>query len=177
MTISNWLSTLNRRDSRLFPNFSRLSKVFLLLIVSVCLVSFSARIFAYASLKDKQDAAKEGGNQEAWLDESMSSNVVSSIKLISGPIPDNVLAGEVKTFVPLGAIGSINNLVASTFTPAASGIEYVAQMKDDFLGKPAYAQGIGVGFHGLQPILPLWRGFRNVIYIISSLIFAVIVSN
>jgi hypothetical protein len=45
-------------------------------------------------------------------------------------------------------------------------------VKDNFLGKPAYAQGIG--FQGLQPILPLWREFRNVIYVLTSLFLVII---
>jgi len=63
-------------------------------------------------------------------------------------------------------------MIAVLNTPPASGIEYIAQVKDNFLGKPAYAQG--VGFQGLQFLLPLWRGFRNTIYVIASIIFVIV---
>jgi hypothetical protein len=78
------------------------------------------------------------------------------------------------TWVPGGALGFTNSLIASLYAaPPASGVMYLADLwHNKFLGKPAYAQG--VGFKGLQPILPLWRGFRNVVYLLSSLIFIII---
>ena len=61
-------------------------------------------------------------------------------------------------------------MIASFTLPTS--IEYIAQVKDNFLGKPAYAQGIG--FQGLQFLLPLWRGFRNMVYVFSTIIFLII---
>lgn len=91
-------------------------------------------------------------------------------------IPDDLLAGKILddkgnriVWIPNGSLGAANNLVASLQTPIASGVEYIAQVKDSLLGRPAYAQDNGA--IGLQPILPLWRGFRNVVYILSSIVF------
>lgn len=137
-----------------------------------CLFTVSA--LAQANLlKDKQNAISQGGNQEAWLSEAFSSNAVAGLQALVGPIPDDVIDGnKPTTWIPGGAIGSVSQAIAYTFTPPASGIDYIAKTWDGFLGKPAYAQN--TGFVGLQPILPIWRGFRNVVYILSSLIFIVI---
>ncbi len=80
--------------------------------------------------------------------------------------------GNLLGFNQDGAFSTTNQLIASLYQPPASGIQYLAELKDNFLGKPAYAQG--VGFVGLTPILPVWRAFRNVVYILSSLIFIII---
>jgi len=172
MRLSNWLSRLNRRDTRIFPKFTIFSK-YLIIAISVIAAFYTANsILAQTNiLKDKQDAIKTGNNQESWLDEAMGSNIVSSVRLLTGDIPDDVLNGTATSWVPGGALGTTTNLVASVFTPQASGIQYIAQVKDNFLGKPAYAQG--TGFVGLQPLLPIWRGFRNVIYLLASIIFIV----
>jgi hypothetical protein len=96
-----------------------------------------------------------------------------------GEVPDEIFDVNADASIinqykynPGGAFGNMNRLIATLQTPPASGIEYIAQVRDNFLGKPAYAQG--VGFQGLQFLLPLWRGFRNVIYVISTIIFIVI---
>lgn len=172
MRLSNWLSRLNHRDTRIFPKFTIFSK-YLIIAISVIAAFYTANsILAQTNiLKDKQDAIKTGNNQESWLDEAMGSNIVSSVRLLTGDIPDDVLNGTATSWVPGGALGTTTNLVASVFTPQASGIQYIAQVKDNFLGKPAYAQG--TGFVGLQPLLPIWRGFRNVIYLLASIIFIV----
>lgn len=94
-------------------------------------------------------------------------------------MPDNLLSGKMVdengrriVWIPGGVIGTANNLIAQLHNQSASGVQYIAQVKDSLLGKPAYAQDTGVT--GLQPLLPLWRGFRNVIYILSSIVFVVI---
>jgi len=145
---------------------------FYTLLTLTCL--FTVSVFAQSNLlKDKQNAISLGGNQEAWLSEAFSSNAVAGLQALVGPIPDDVIDGKVTSWIPGGAIGSVNQAIAYTFTPAASGVQYIAQTWDNFLGKPAYAQN-NTGFVGLQPILPIWRGFRNVVYILSSLIFIII---
>lgn len=120
-------------------------------------------------LSEKEQEVAQGNNQHAWLYQSTASNIATGINLAIGNISS--INDNKKAYLPGGLIGVTNNAIASLYTPPASGIQYLAEIKDNFLGKPAYAQG--TGFVGLQPILPIWRGFRNVIYIISSLIFIV----
>jgi hypothetical protein len=126
----------------------------------------------------KQSAIKNGTGLESWTDEAMGSNMMSLFTGMVGEVPENIFTVDaskpsiVKNYIPGGAFGTMNNMIAALNTPPASGIEYIAQVKDSFLGKPAYAQG--VGFNGLQFLLPLWRGFRNAVYVIASIIFVVI---
>jgi len=170
MRLSNWLQHLNRRDTPIFPKFTIFSK-YLIIAISVIAAFYTVNsVLAQTNiLKDKQDAITQGNNQESWLDEAMGSNIISTIKLATGVIPDDVLNGTATNWVPGGALGTTTNLIASVYTPQASGIQYIAQVKDNFLGKPAYAQG--TGFVGLQPLLPIWRGFRNVVYLLASIVF------
>ncbi|MFA5895139.1 MAG: hypothetical protein WC851_05185 [Candidatus Shapirobacteria bacterium] len=133
----------------------------------------SAHAEAFTLLRDKQNAIKEGGNQEGWLSESFASNAVVGLQTLTGPIPDAVLNGTATVYIPEGIVGYTSNMIAALYTPPASGIQYLASLKDGFLGKPAYAQN-GGGFAGLQPILPIWRGFRNIVYLLSSLVFIII---
>lgn len=182
MNFRKLLHQLNRRDTKILPKFNKFSKILIFCLVIFCSVFVVRSILAQSSgpeyLKAKQDAIVKGNNQEAWMNESMSSNMVSVIQAIGGPIPNSVLTGTTTpdgkpvSYLPGGAIGMVSQLTSSLYTPAASGIQYIASIKDNFLGKPAYAQG--VGFQGLQPILPIWREFRNVIYVLTSLFFITI---
>ena len=148
------------------------SFLFLVSIPAIAAPSAPASSSQPSVLKEKQDAIKEGGNQESWLSESFASNAVVGLQVLTGPIPDNVLNGTA-AYVPNGMLGFTANMIASLYTPSTSGVQYIASLKDTFLGQPAYAQQ-GGGFAGLQPILPIWRGFRNIVYLLSSLIFIVI---
>ncbi len=123
----------------------------------------------------KQKAIKNNTGLESWTNEAMSSNMVSLFVGINGTVPEEVLNDEANfdtTYVPGGAIGQLNNAIVALHQPPASGIEYLAQMKDAFLGKPAYAQNGTL--QKLQFILPLWRIFRNVVYVLSTIMFIVI---
>jgi hypothetical protein len=109
-------------------------------------------------------------SSENWLSNASDNNILWATKVLIG---NSIPTSANTAFVPGGLMGVTTNAIASLYNPPASGIQYLAQLKDNFLGKPAYAQQ-GTGFVSLQPILPIWRGFRNVVYIISSLIFIVI---
>lgn len=125
----------------------------------------------------KQAAMKNGTGLESWTNEAMGSNMMSLFTGLVGEIPPEVFDANLPaptTFIPGGAFGTLNGMIASLHTPPASGVEYIAQVKDNFLGKPAYAQSQGVGFKGLQFLLPLWRGFRNLVYVLSSIVFIAI---
>lgn len=182
MSFKALLHRLNRKDQPIFclhPFFK--NSLFFLLFVSV--VFGGTKIFAQANyLKQKQDAMGNGTSAESWLGEAMGSNMLSLINAISGPLPESVTntqyeikEGDDTSYKPGGAIGISTNLMASIYAnPPASGIQYLAEIKDNLFGKPAYAQTTGIGFQGLKPILPLWRAMRNVIYTISSLFFVII---
>lgn len=86
-----------------------------------------------------------------------------------------------------GAIAVIGSLIDATFVPPTSSAIYIADLKNDFgITKKTYAQvvqptpssclnsSVGVGFCGLEPILPLWKAMRNIVYLLFILIFVVI---
>lgn len=178
MTFGRFINRLNQRDIPLLPHFPKYLKVIFIVTFTVFSFLIVKQILAQSNdnniIFQKQNAIQMGNNQEAWLDEALKGNSVSLLNMTSGTIPESVFSGSTGAinWVPGGMLGTTNQIIASLYNPQASGIEYIAQIKDNFLGKPAYAQG--VGFKGLEPILPLWRAFRNIVYVLFSLIFIVI---
>ncbi|MFC1711033.1 hypothetical protein ACFLZ1_00445 [Patescibacteria group bacterium] len=71
-----------------------------------------------------------------------------------------------------GAIGQMGNMVASIIAnPPVSSTEYIADISSN-LGLPiksAHAQG--VGWRALEPVLEVWKAFRNVVYMFFVIIF------
>lgn len=169
--------------SRFFNFFPRLAIAFCVggFFLTIGGFLLSSPSFAVDNiLLQKQAAIKSGSGLESWSNEAMTSNVVILFNGMAGDIPEGVFEtgsskekdSVINTFRPGGAFGTMTTMIAALNTPPASGIDYIAQVKDNFLGKPAYAQG--VGFNGLQFLLPLWRGFRNAVYVLASIIFVVI---
>ena len=81
-------------------------------------------------------------------------------------------------FADRGAYGSIISLVGDMYgSPPASVETYVADVMHDMkinVAQPAYAQGVGLGFSALNPILAVWKMFRNLAYFGFVVIFLVI---
>ena len=177
MTFRQIFNHLNHRSTSLLPK-NKYFKISLILVSFFFLTLISTKIFAIATYFDKSEAITTGNNQEAWLNEALGGDMVSFYNGMTGGITKDFFKAYVSgnspatAYVPGGAFGTMNNLIATLSTPPASGVEYIAQVKDSFLGKPVYAQG--VGFQGLQFLLPLWRGFRNAVYVLASIIFVVI---
>ncbi len=83
-----------------------------------------------------------------------------------------------------GLIGVMGTLNSYTFVPPASSSQYIAYLGNSFgLSKSAYAKdpidpcldnSKGIGFCGLTPVLKLWVGMRNIVYLILILVFVVI---
>jgi hypothetical protein len=72
-----------------------------------------------------------------------------------------------------GAIRSVGKMIGFTFEPAASTEVYIADLLHNMnLAEPAYAQGLG--FSSLQPVLELWKVFRNISYVFFVFLFLVI---
>lgn len=161
---------------------ARLFSFFAIIASFLFLATLFSPNFVYAEANNTflktQAALKKTTGLESWLGIGMDTNAAKLFNALVGDIPKEIFetgtttTGYLKNYIPGGAFGTMNGMIASLNTPPASGIEYIAQVKDSFLGKPAYAQG--VGFQGLQFLLPLWRGFRNTVYILASIIFIVI---
>lgn len=76
-----------------------------------------------------------------------------------------------------GLIGGVAFLTAELVrNPPASGSEYIAYIMHEspLIPQTAYAQGFGVGFGALSPILSTWAAFRDVAYFLLTLIFLTI---
>lgn len=108
-----------------------------------------------------------------WVQEIMGPNFL--IKCGDELCPTASLTPEERLArAPGGIIHSSLSLMGKMYTyrPASSG-RYVAYVIDNAdLAPPAYAQGIG--FAALDPVLDLWRMFRNVAYFFFIGIFIVI---
>ncbi len=77
---------------------------------------------------------------------------------------------------PPGVIASLGNMIAGLYSnPPATSTKYFAYIGRNLgiIAKPAYAQQ-GVGFIGLEPVLDIWRAFRNIAYLFFVVIFVFI---
>lgn len=130
------------------------------------------------------EAAKPGKTTlERWTHDQVISTGAVGNNLLFGDTTEYlkgvknsiVMSKPMPRFMSGGLIGASTNMIGILYKPSASGIQYIAQTWDNILGKPSYAQSPnGFGFQGLQFLLPLWKGFRNIVYVLSSIIFVAI---
>ena len=84
---------------------------------------------------------------------------------------------DIYKYLCTSAAAKINNVMASTFTtqPADFGL-WLADTGHSlgFIPDKVYAQGQGIGFTGLEPILPIWKAFRNVAYLLMAVVMIVL---
>jgi len=72
-----------------------------------------------------------------------------------------------------GAIGVMSHFIGSLYNIPIHTGDYVGYLAQNFgITKKAYAQG--AGFEGLKPILSVWTAFRNIVYLIFTIVFVVI---
>ncbi len=83
--------------------------------------------------------------------------------------------GDAAKCVGGSTVGTLGKVVAMTFKdrPADTGA-WIADVGQTlgFVPKQAYAQGIG--FSGLAPLLPIWKAFRNIAYLLMALVMIVL---
>ena len=74
-----------------------------------------------------------------------------------------------------GLIGISANLIAMTYIPPINTSDYVSYVANSFgITKNTYAQGAGVGFDGIKPLLNLWIVFRDIVYLLFVIVFVFI---
>ena len=75
-----------------------------------------------------------------------------------------------------GALAASGTLLASLYSaPPASGVQYFAQMIQKLNPvQPAYAQKGTIGYDILEPVLNLWRQFRNASYVGFIIVFVIV---
>jgi hypothetical protein len=177
MSIKKVLHHLNQRSTRLFPSINTFTKIIFVALIAITLTSLTTKILAANNIiKQTQDAQNKSNNAEAWELNSWNTNSVNVLTSLTGEIPfkdDGTI--DTSKYKLSGLLGTSTNMVASLYHPQASGVAYIAQIKDNFLGKPAYAQGVSFNqSNSLQPLLPIWTALRNTVYVLFSLIFVVI---
>jgi len=184
MSISNILQKLNSRNTKLFPQFSKLNKKikFASILIAFIFLSFLGHQIlaedltidnsATQQLGDVFSAGQKGNNLESWSKSSITSNAVGFAEAIGGTQTAESLTalanGETSNLAFGGLLGITNNAIASLYNPPVSGVQYIAQSFNNFLGKPAYAAN---GYDGLKGIQNIWKSFRNAVYILFSIIF------
>ena len=177
MSIANILKKINSRDTRLFPSINTLTKIIFIALIAITATFFVKNILAANNIiKQTQDAQVKSNNAESWQLNSWNTNTVNLLTTLTGPLPFNEDGSIDESKYQLsGLLGTSTKMATAFYQPQASGVEYIAQVKDNFLGKPTYAQGVAFKTgESLQPLLPLWKILRNVIYALSSLVFIII---
>lgn len=181
MSLKNFLHKLNRRDTRLLPKFTPSAKIIFILVFITGSVFFLRQILAADSLEDYQEINTE--SRELWLQGASNDNIFDWINKLAGRfrIENGKLKVKLTDLLPennTAFLGVSSQAIASLYTPQASGVEYIASSWNNFIGnKTAYAaegNGYGIGYNGLQPILPIWRNFRDFFYLISAFIFIIL---
>ncbi len=139
--------------------------IFLFLVSLACLVN---PINTFASKNSKEwDNHKDGLSQEGLVEHQMNDVIFKSNDILL----DETTTGGTTTYS--GALPSLAQVVGTIYaTPPASGVYYAFDVMQNLGAKTAYAQG--VGFSGLQPILPVWKAFRNVTYVLFTIIFILV---
>ena len=139
------------------------------------LEKFQQKLYNCAELGTTSLECWIGGPEQVSKKPEASTGVMPSVTnslttMIIGPVSG--VGGE--SYRPGGAIGGIANLIAVMYAnPPVSSVEYFADLGRNLgIVKSAYAQ-TGVGFRGLQPILPLWKAFRNIAYLFFTIVFVI----
>ncbi len=140
--------------------------VFILILTSlVGATSLLAPKIYSASTKENWDEYKED-----LTSEGMNRHTTNDFVFALDDILSDQTENEDGSVTQTGALPSLAGVIGTVYaTPPASGIYYAYDVFQNLGGKTAYAQGIG--FTGLQPILPIWKAFRNITYLLFTLIF------
>jgi len=135
----------------------------LFFLIFLGLFTNTSKAQAASTFEEYIDATNNGQGNFEQLGKEGNNNLIFDLR--------SLLAGTDPTAMePTSLLGVSNNFIASLYSnPPASGIYYAYDLIDNFGGKNAYAQG--VGFSSLEPILPIWKGFRDATYILFAIAF------
>ena len=178
LKIKSILSQLNRRNVSLLPKI-KLNKYFkiILIILAVSFTVFTTKKIIAATttvdlLVEDDTALKADNNLESWSMKATTTDLVHFFNITSGGVTvstDSDSLNKTINYKPGGAIGALSNFIGPLYDMPVSGTQYIAKAKDEFLGV-TYA----AGFQELQPLIPIWKTIRNIVYVLSSVVFVVI---
>ena len=185
LKIRNIINRLNRRDltpTLKIPKFFKFTLILIIIVSTFFLVKNNftkaeeVSIYTEQGIENhpvltEQNNRENGNNLSSWTNSSLAANAGAGLEATSGKFETDKL-GKI-SWVPGGMIGQTTKYIGYLYNAPASGTLYIADNVNNFIGKPAYAQS-GIGYTGLQPLLPIWKIFRDIIYIIISLVFVVI---
>lgn len=171
---------------------------FLTILLSYCLAVFlSSPVHAqdapaenwvdgdYAGCMTGEDGALVTGGMcaPAYASHMQTNFSLDFVRKSMGPIPGLTITEHAYKNNPRlvtqmrqgSAVSGIGNYIATMYKypPANTGL-FLADIGQTlgFLPKQAYAQGIG--FSGLSALLPIWKAFRNIAYVLMALVLVVI---
>jgi len=187
MKFKTLLHHLNRRDHRLLPKNTIFTKILLGIFITSAVVFSVKAILAAGTVSetttipsylnkeivkeiaDKQTSLEDDNiNSENWIKASAVTNGFLVVNTLVGTDTVNMVTAN-SSWTPTGLIGLTNKTIASLYNPPISGVEYIADSVNNFLGKPVYADESG--FSQLTGIQPLWKICRNTVYTFVSIIF------
>ncbi len=153
----------------------------LFLLFVICALSLAAFNEVHAKTWKFQGPEDFGGAIQGEDNNSQSTwftglqNMSYGIACMGVGSPCSADSAQTPMFIQKSAVGVLSNVLAATFTtkPADFGL-WLADTGHTlgFLPQPVYAQGIG--FSGLTPILPIWKAFRNLAYLLMAGVMIVI---
>lgn len=132
-------------------------------------------VFDLSTIGQSNDNAALGGSAfEPTMFRGLFSTMAGWACALSGLLFCTNDPTQVMNFQRSSAIGLSGNIIASLYTPPASSVGWAMDTGRSMglLPKPVYAQGIG--FAGLNPILGIWKAFRNIAYVIMAIVMFVI---
>jgi len=187
MNFKQTLHHLNLRSTHLLPKFNKPTKIILTICLVFCLSLSIKSIFATTKTIDttntiqeynaKEAAIDKGNNQESWIYESAIGNLVAAKKGLAGNLDLGTTDSKGNPVFNWdsggGLIGFTNQSIASLYDPPASGVQYIADSVNSFLGKPAYAAEDSFGFNRLKGIVNIWKTMRDTVYTLISLFFVI----
>jgi len=153
------------------PKISFSKKIIFLVLIFLFLFLGAQHVIAYVPSEPYSEQFSTGLTGPSWekssFDFTTFNNILESIStsILGSDSPNvNIAMGG-------GFVEKTGNLIAAMYTnPPASSKEYLANLGDRLkVIKPTYAQGIG--FEGLEPILPIWTAFRNLAYVFFTIVF------
>lgn len=134
---------------------------------------------------EELEAARVDGSvsQSPYTARSFDTPMYRTIEHILGPVPGITVTADVwqrnpqyaQRMLQKSAVAGIGNYIAMMYaTPPADLALWIRDTGQTlgFLPKQAYAQG--VGFSGLAPLLPIWKAFRNIAYLLLAVVMIII---
>lgn len=194
-----WLRTTCFGSHRRIPrghNISTLTMkrlittIALSLLLTLPLAPIAPRVQAATNWVDggyaeEMHAARTTGSvsQSPYTVRSFDTPMYSIIEKILGPVPGITVTADIMQKDPKyvqemnqkSAVTGIGNYIAMIYAnPPADLALWIRDTGQTlgFLPKQAYAQG--VGFSGLAPLLPIWKAFRNIAYLLLAIVMIVI---